>query len=180
VLREGEVDILAIRLPINAPDVTVGPILSREERVVVVAQDDPLAERDSISYEDLADRVVGDVPSFPREMMDAFIPPATPSGRILKRISNVDPEVVMMRVALGQQVHPTVRSFFEHETKPGITGVPIRDLPPSETGLVWLTAGQSAKIEAFARAATNVLAHTELAPDERPSGAHRRPGRRPR
>ena len=51
-LRQGEVDMLAARLPLTAPDITVGPILSREERVVVVPRDDPLAQRESISYED--------------------------------------------------------------------------------------------------------------------------------
>jgi DNA-binding transcriptional LysR family regulator len=163
VLRAREVDLIATRLPLKASDITVGPILSHEERVVVVAQGDPLAERDSISYEDLADRVVGDVPMFPREMMDAFIPPVTPSGRVLRRIANVDPEVVMMRVALGEQVHPTVRSFLEHQSHPGVTSVPIHDLPPSECGLAWLATDRSSKVQAFIRAAADVLARTELA-----------------
>lgn len=164
-LRTGEVEMLAVRLPLTAPDITVGPILSREERVVVVARDDPLAQRESISYEDLADRVVSDVPSFPREMMDALIPPVTPSGRRLRRIANIDPQVVMMRVALGEQVHPTVRSFVAHQAHPGVTSVPIHDLPPSETALLWLTGNRSPKVAAFARAAADVLAQTELSGD---------------
>ena len=182
VLRAGEVDALATRIPLRAPDITVGPILSREERVVLVARNDPLAERDSISYEDLADRVVGDVPWFPREMMDAFIPPVTPSGRTMKRISNVDADVVMMRVALGEQVHPTVRSFVEHQSHPGLTSVPISDLPPSATALAWLTANPSPKIDAFVRAAADVLTHTELAayqPPDTSRTAHPQPGRPP-
>jgi DNA-binding transcriptional LysR family regulator len=166
VLRARSVDLLATRIPLTAADITVGPILSREERVVVVARGDPLAARESVTYEDLADRVVGDIPSFPREMMDAFIPPVTASGRVLRRIDNCDPEIVMMRVALGEQVHPTVRSFLEHQNHPGVTSVPIHDLPPSETALVWLTEGRSPKVQAFLRAATDVLAHTELAGDQ--------------
>jgi len=31
-------------------------------------------------------RAVSDTPAFPRQMMDAFIPPVTPSGRKLRRI----------------------------------------------------------------------------------------------
>jgi DNA-binding transcriptional LysR family regulator len=163
VLRAGEIDMLATRLPLTAPDVTGGPILSHEGRVAVVAKDDPLAERASISYEDLAERAVGDVPLFPREMMDALIPPATPSGRTLKRIANDGTEDTLMRVALGIQVHPTVPSFLHHYSHLDVTSVPIRDLPPSETGLAWLTENRSPKISAFARAAADVLAHTELA-----------------
>jgi len=36
--------------------------------------------------------------------------------------------------------------------------VPFSDLPPSEAALVWRTADRSPKIEAFVRAATDVLA----------------------
>jgi DNA-binding transcriptional LysR family regulator len=113
-LLHGELDMLASRLPLSASDVTIGPVLSREERVLLVAKDDPLARRDSISYDDLADRAVSDVAAFPREVMDAFIPPVTPDGRILRRVPNSSAEDTMMRVALGEQVHPTVQSFLDH------------------------------------------------------------------
>jgi DNA-binding transcriptional LysR family regulator len=159
LLRDREIDLLATRLPLTEPDVTVGPILSHEERVAIVAKHDPLAQRESISYEDLADRAVSDTPAFPREMIDAFIPPTTPSGRVLKRIANDGSEDTLMRVALGIQVHPTVPSFFDHYTHPGVTSVPIRDLPPSETALAWLTANSSPKVAAFVRTASTVLAH---------------------
>jgi hypothetical protein len=75
---------------------------------------------------------------------------------------------MMMRIALGEQVHPTVASFLEHHSHPGITSVPISDLPPAETGLVWLTATASATTHAFARGAADVLARTELAPHQPP------------
>ena len=63
-----------------------------------------------------------------------------------------------MNIALGLQVHPTVPSFIERHDDPGVTSVPIRDLPPSETTLVWLTTNRSQKTSAFARAADDVLA----------------------
>ncbi len=159
-LRDGEVDMLATRLPLSATDITIGPVLSCEERVVLLANDDPLARQDSISYEDLADRVVSDVVAFPRDVMDAFVPPVTARGRTLKRIPNAGAADTMMRVALGEQVHPTVRSFLDHHSHPGVVSVRIRDLPPSETALVWLTANRGPKIDAFCRAAADVVAHT--------------------
>jgi len=168
-LRGGELDMLATRLPITASEVTIGPILSREERVLAVARGDTLAGRDSIGYEELADRVVSDVPAFTRDVMDSFIPPVSPYGRLLRRIPNHSAEDTMMRVALGEQVHPTVRSFLDHHGHPGVVCVPIRDLPPSETALVWLTANRRPKIDAFARAAADVIAQYGLAPDV-PSG----------
>ncbi len=60
--------------------------------------------------------------------------------------------------ATGEVVHPTVRSFVSHNHHPGVTTIPIRDLPPSETALVWLATSHSRKIQAFARAAADVLA----------------------
>jgi hypothetical protein len=73
-----------------------------------------------------------------------------------------------MRIALGELVHPTVPSFLDHFQHPNVVGVPIRDLPASETALVWLTANRSLKLKAFERAARDVLAQTELAPRHRP------------
>jgi DNA-binding transcriptional LysR family regulator len=160
-LRDGEVDMHAIRLPLTEPGITVGPVLSQEERVLLISTDDPFAQRQSVSIEDIGDRCVSDVKAFPREMMDAFIPPVTPSGRRLRRLQNRNWEEMVMRVALGEQVHPTVPSHAEAATHPGVTSVPISDLPPSQTALAWLTATRSPKVQAFVRAATDVLRQIE-------------------
>jgi DNA-binding transcriptional LysR family regulator len=156
-LRHDEVDLLAMRLPFNDPHIVVGPILSREDRVVVVANDDPLAGRASVSYEDLADYTLPNTPTLPRELMDALIPPTTPSGRPLRRINVHSPSEALMRTAAGEIVHPTVCSFLDYFPGPGVTAVPIRDLPPSETALMWLKTNRSVKIEAFVGAAADVL-----------------------
>jgi DNA-binding transcriptional LysR family regulator len=156
-LRHDDADLLAMRLPFDHADIVIGPILSREDRVVLVAEDDPLAEREAISYEDLADYTLPDGDTLPRELMDALIPPCTPSGRRLKRVFAHTLTEVLMRVAAGEIVHPTVGSFLDHFPNPGVTAIPIRDLPPSETALVWLKGNRSVKIEAFARAAADVL-----------------------
>jgi DNA-binding transcriptional LysR family regulator len=156
-LRHDEADLLAMRLPFHHPDIVIGPILSREARVVLVAADDRLAERESVSYEDLAGYTVPDGDTLPRELMDALIPPYTPSGRRLNRVFAHTPTEVLMRVAAGEVVHPTIASFLDYFPNPGVTAVPIRDLPPSETALVWLKRNDGVKIEAFARAAADVL-----------------------
>jgi DNA-binding transcriptional LysR family regulator len=165
-LRAGDVDMLATRLPATDPDVIVGPILSHEQRVLVVSKDDPLVARESVCLEDFADRLVPDTPPFRRELMDAFIPPVAPSGRRLRRVTTRSPEDLLLRIAIGEQVHPTVASLLAYFSHPEITSVPISDLPPSETALAWLNATRSPTIQAFARTAANVLARTELAPHQ--------------
>jgi DNA-binding transcriptional LysR family regulator len=158
LLRSGELDALAMRLPFTAADVVVGPILSREERVVAVAADHPLAARSSVSYDELGDETMPAVPALPQELMDAFVPPVTSSGKRIRRADLRSTAESMMRVATGELVHPTVRSFVDYHRHPGVAFVPIHDLPPSETALVWLDANTSPRLQAFVRAAADVLA----------------------
>jgi DNA-binding transcriptional LysR family regulator len=156
-LRKDELDVLAMRLPIEEPDVTIGPVLSSEERVVALATDHPLAKRKSVGVDDLADYAVADVRTLPRKMVDAFIPPRTSTGKRLRRIKVRTMGESIVRVALGETVHPTVGSLLDRSPHPGVTSVPMSDMPASKTALVWLTAKRSVKVEAFARAATDVL-----------------------
>lgn len=160
-LRRGDADVLAQRLPVTDPDFTVGTVLSREGRIALVAQHHPLAGRDSISYEDLADYPVTDQSTFSRELMNAFVPPRTPSGRLLKRRTRRTLADAMTLVAAGELVHPTVPSVLDYHRHPGLTSVPIHDLPPSETALVWLAGAASPLIEAFVRTAREVLRRYE-------------------
>jgi hypothetical protein len=98
--------------------------------------------------------------------MDALIPPITPSGRRYRRTVNRSIEDMLMSIATGRQVHPTVPSFLDHHVHPAVTPVPISDLPPSQTALVWLTSNHAPKIHAFARVATDILARPALARPE--------------
>jgi DNA-binding transcriptional LysR family regulator len=164
VLRAGEIDMAATRLPISDDDVTVGSVLSQEDRVLLVAKDDPLAKRETVRLEDFADRVVSDAPALPREMIDAWCPPVTPSGRRFRRKDIRSFEDCLMLVAAGELVHPTVASFLDYYVHDGVVAVPISDLPPSQTGLVWLSGNRSAKVAAFAQCAADVLAQTEPDP----------------
>lgn len=155
-LRRGEIDVMACRMPIEQHDLTVGPVLASDARLLALAVSHPLADRESISVEDLADCVTHDSGGrLPREYLDALSPPETPRGRRIHRrhITTPSPTQVLALVARNEIVHPTITSFPDHFRHPGVTFVPIRDLPPNEAGLVWRTAGETAAIRAFAQAA---------------------------
>lgn len=156
-LRDGDVDIIACWLPVSAPEFTIGPILTRDERVLLVACDHPLAKRESVIYEDLAPYLVPDVPAFNREMMDTFVPPVTPSGLRLRRLVRRTPDEALMSVTNGEMVWPTGRRLIEYYSNPRVTAVPLSDLPPLESALVWRRSDRSAMIEAFLHAARDVL-----------------------
>lgn len=156
-LRDGAVDLAALRLPLEQPDLEIGPVLSREARVLLVAEHDPLASRGSIEYDEVGERPVSQSLSYPDEAMDVFIPPVTSTGRVLNRIPNESVEQLMLRVALGEQVHPTVASWMDHYRRSGVVAVPIRDLPDSETALVRIRTLRSPRVTAFLEAASQVL-----------------------
>jgi DNA-binding transcriptional LysR family regulator len=148
-LRRGELDLLVMRLPLSDPDFVVGPVLQREERVLLLARDHPLAGRESVSVEDFADYVTTDVEGAPREVMDNFSPPVSPSGRPIRRAYLHSISEAALRAATGELVHPTVPAFLEAYPQPELTSVPIRDMPPAETALLRLKASRSAKVLAF-------------------------------
>ncbi|TDU83566.1 DNA-binding transcriptional LysR family regulator [Kribbella voronezhensis] len=139
-LRRREVDLSVTRLPLDQPDIVIGPLLSKDDRrVVMVAGDHPLAGRREVSVEDFADYPVrrpADVP----ELAEAACPSYTPSGRAIvpSDIEVNDVSELLLLIAQGRLVHPTVAPFAEHFRHPGIAIVPVRDLPPSSTALAWL------------------------------------------
>ena len=150
---------LAIRLPISRPTLVTGPTLMSEPRVLAVARTHPLAARSSVSAEDIADFRVGRFDFLPKEMIADLIPSETPAGRPIPRTTEQVRSLaqVATEVALGRIVHPTVPRFGERFGHPEIVLVPIADLPPSRTGLVWRRDGADWRVKAFARLAAQIV-----------------------
>jgi DNA-binding transcriptional LysR family regulator len=158
-LRHGDVELLAIRLPLDAADVVIGPTLSIEPRVLAVAAQHRLASRDRVSIEEVADYPVTECAGVPKTIMEASIPPRTPAGRLIRRIdrSPVKPYEIASLVARGKIVHPTVPSFATYYGEPGIAYVPIADLPPLRSALVWRQPTGNARVPEFVRIAQTIL-----------------------
>jgi DNA-binding transcriptional LysR family regulator len=156
-LRES-MDITAVPLPTLDPDLAVGPVLTRQRRVAVVADQHPLASLDAVSYEELADYVVGYLPGLGREVADSLSPPCAPSGRPLVRREVRSFSALSTLVKLMEIVDVQLESFEIHYGQPGMRYVPIHDLPPVETAWAWLASNQSPKIVAFVHATRDVLA----------------------
>jgi DNA-binding transcriptional LysR family regulator len=156
-IRGGEVDMMAMRFPVRQPDLTVGPVLATDTRALAVADDHPLASRPFVTVEDLADYVVAEVETLPPELLTAFTPSVTPSGRPIPHRKVTGTLDNLALVARGEIVHATVTSLPNYVNYPGITYVPISDLPPSQSGLVWRTSSETAAIRAFAAVAAEVV-----------------------
>lgn len=64
-LRDGHIDVLVAWLPIEEPDLMVGPEIFTEPMVVLVPPDHPLADHDSASAEVLGEHAIPKAPWSP-------------------------------------------------------------------------------------------------------------------
>ncbi|MFH8794107.1 LysR family transcriptional regulator [Streptomyces sp. NPDC017941] len=159
-LRRGEVDVLFTCLPVQEPDLTVGPVVINEKRALAVPLGHRFAGRAALSFEELAGEtffgVAGGAPAY---WWDFHVPPRTPSGREIRRGQDVATfQELMTLVATGQGVSPVIASVQTYYARPDVTFVPVHDLPTADVGLIWRTGGADARTEAFIRAVRDVVA----------------------
>ncbi|MEU5565408.1 LysR family transcriptional regulator [Micromonospora musae] len=152
-LRAGEIDMQIVWLPVEEPDLTVGPVIYTEPIVLAMAVTHPLAGRESVSYEDLADQTVmgGARPDYWREVL---VPLRTPSGQLIRiGPSAANFQEMIPILVTGEAVSPVHAQAARYYARPDIAYVPIRDAPLARWGLIWRTDGETELIRAFARVA---------------------------
>ncbi|MBG0831399.1 LysR family transcriptional regulator [Planomonospora sp. ID67723] len=155
----GEVDIQATLLPVDEPGLTVGPALGTYERLLAVADDHPLTAAGRVRLEDLADyHLPAMPPGIPSALHDSYWPTRTPSGRPITRITvNGTYREALHLIARGRIVLPTDSGTTRFRRYPGVTWLPIVDMPAARAVLTWRTAAENARIHAFAGLATRVI-----------------------
>ncbi len=159
-LRRGEIDVLFTCLPVTEPDLTVGPVVINEPRVLALPLGHPLAGRASVSLEELAgETFFGVTNGAPAYWWDFHVPRRTSSGREIHRGQAVAGfQELMTLVATGQGISPMVASVERYYARPDVVFVPLRDAPCAEVALIWRTAGTNARSEAFIRAVSDTVA----------------------
>jgi DNA-binding transcriptional LysR family regulator len=166
-LLGGEVDLMACWLPVEQPDLVVGPVLTREPRVLAVARDHPLADRASISIEELADHRVPRFEGWPRELHEVLFPSKTPSGRPIPgvRIPIGKRNLLDLphRIARRELVFPTVASA---DPIMGVghydfAYVPIKGMARARSAMVWRRSARDPKLREFIRIARERLRATK-------------------
>lgn len=157
LLRRDEADVLIAWLVASEPDLTRGPVIAYRDRVLVVGLGHRLAERESISFEELADEQVhGGRPDYPAAVFDAIVPPVTPSGRVIRRTHPWRSwEDIIRLTALGQIVHPSATGVPLFQ-RADLREIPIPDMPPLPLGLIWVTTRENARIRALASVAREI------------------------
>jgi DNA-binding transcriptional LysR family regulator len=159
-LRDAEIDVLCNWLALDEPDLAAGPVIAREQRVLAVASDHPLAAKKEVSFEDLGGCPVCEFVGLPRALWEAVVPTNTPSGVPLQRTFQVSTiNELFALVARRKVVHPTVHSLEALYPRHGVLFIPIPDMAPLPLGLIWVKAHENARIRAFAQVAETLAPH---------------------
>jgi DNA-binding transcriptional LysR family regulator len=150
-LRDGDLDALLVWLPVKEPDLTVGPVLCTDRRVLAVSVDHELATESSVSLEMLADFQHAVPPRMPGYWLESYLPSHTPQGRPIERhmlVENGD-ELINL-VTTGEIVHPFPAHVTRYWSMPHVRWLPITDLPVLRYALVWRTDAENDLIRALA------------------------------
>ncbi|MFD8143915.1 LysR substrate-binding domain-containing protein [Streptomyces sp. NPDC059708] len=150
-LREKEVDMLILHLPVTEPGITVGPVIFSEPQLLAIPASHPLARRDSVSMEDFADvallRVAGVQPG--TGLSDRW-PDRTPEGRTITAGPEIETFLEALQViASGAGAGIVGEQAIRFYSRPDIAYVPITDMMPKGWGPVWLSSYNSPAIRPF-------------------------------
>jgi DNA-binding transcriptional LysR family regulator len=150
-LRRGEVDLLISWLPIEEPDLMVGPVIATEPRVLAVSHDHPYVERGAVPIEILGDFAVsGPAKLLPQYWEHEVIPFYTPKGRTVHRGPVADSlDEIFTNVGLGDAVQLLAAHNARYAARPDIVYLRVTDADPVRWALVW--RGETAPIRAFTR-----------------------------
>ncbi|GAB4588824.1 LysR family transcriptional regulator [Nocardia sp. IFM 10818] len=151
MLRSGEFDALVIWLPVHEPDLTVGPVLFTDNRILAVSEDHELAGLDSVPIETLADFQHVTAPRMPDYWEDAYLPFHTPTGRpILREQVATNSDELIEMIATGEYVHVFPAHVTRYWAMAHIRWMPVPDLQPLDYALVWKTASETESIRQLA------------------------------
>ncbi|MBO2449622.1 LysR family transcriptional regulator [Actinomadura barringtoniae] len=161
-LREGELDIAHLWLPVNEPDITVGPITHSSPAFLAMAKTHPYADRESVSLEDYGDLTfMGHRSPIPASMEEVFQPFHTPSGRPIARGPIIsDWEGQLKAASSGQAVAPTAAEAIDFYPRPDLVYIPVRDAPPIRWAFAWRATDTNPLIRALADAVDTATGDT--------------------
>ncbi len=165
-VRDGEVDAAIVCLPVEEPDLVLGPVFSRQPQTLVVRAGHRLAKRGrgrgrergpgpgAVDAEELADcPLVAPSDPAPRYWREFMAPPVTPGGRPIPRGPRVRTlQEGLTAVAAGRGGMLLCAPTAAYHGRRDITPLPVAGLPDSMLGLVWRRGGETARIRALRRA----------------------------
>jgi DNA-binding transcriptional LysR family regulator len=150
-LRAGDLDLALLWRPVREPDLTEGPVMLTEGRLLAVGTGHELADRESVSMEDLGGRIVVDPGTrAPDYWMSAMLPAHTPGGVPIPRGPLVTTfHELLHALAAGLCIAPVHVHYLRYYAHPGIVLIPIHDAADSEWALVWRGDEMPPRVQSF-------------------------------
>ncbi|HEX2313180.1 MAG TPA: LysR family transcriptional regulator [Thermomonospora sp.] len=150
-LTRHEIDVLFACLPVREPGLAVGPVVLDEPRVLAVPAGHPLAARDRISAEDLAEHeLIAIAGPAPRYWCETITPRATPAGRPVRHGPAASTlQEALSLVAAGRGVMPLPGLTKDYHARPDVAFVPLEGLPDSSLALIHRATDGTARTRAF-------------------------------
>lgn len=157
-LRNRDIDILSTLHPILEPDLHTGPALRRDTRTVAVATTHPLAQRDSVSVEELTEWPLLGIEGVPDYWLTAQLPTHTPGGKpFVPGPRAATHNELLVLTAEGRGICLGTDLMAEHYRHPQVVWIPVPDGPRLTWGLIWRTTGEDPRIRAFAAIAAELF-----------------------
>lgn len=158
-LRDGEVDLVLTQQPVDEPQLTNGPAVIVEPRVLAVSSRHPLAGRATVSLEDLAAaRIFLPGGSPPKPWLRSAQPWRTPSGQPIERGVGVGTfQEMMTLIAAGQGVCTVAAHNIRYHPRSDVVYIPFTDAPPFTFGLVWRTSAETGRLRTFTDATVRLV-----------------------
>ncbi|MGW7413825.1 LysR family transcriptional regulator [Streptomyces sp. NPDC054863] len=153
-LRSDRVQLQVTELPVDEPDLAVGPVLLTSDRALMVPDGHAFTRRASVSLEDLADATLLTIGgAVPQHWLDYHFPHHTPSGRRIPRgHAAVSWHEIPSLVAAGEGVSLANAPAESHHGYPGVTWVPVQEPLPCFHAPIWLKQGTTTRVRAFVQA----------------------------
>ena len=156
-LRRGDLDVLVCWLPVEEADLTVGPVLFAEPRVVAVAADHELTRFTSVSLEMVADFQHANPPAWPDYWAEGYVPSHTRAGRRIERGPLVrNTEEVLTLASIGELVSLFPAHMRRYWSRPDIAYLSVNDIDALPYALVWRAEAENDLIRALARVAADI------------------------
>ncbi|MET8876802.1 LysR substrate-binding domain-containing protein [Nocardia sp. NPDC004604] len=149
-LRSGLADIALTRTPFDRAGLTTR-VLQSDPIGVVLRSDDPLAARPSLSLGELVDRRWFRLPDDADPAWRAYWMPVSGAGSdgpVVRTIHECV-QAVLWNDTVGL-------TSLGHTMPPGLTVVPLLDMPPSHLVIVWKTDDRNPLVRSFTRVAEDI------------------------
>ncbi|MFI1386024.1 LysR substrate-binding domain-containing protein [Embleya sp. NPDC020886] len=157
-LLRGEIDAAFVTLPVVDPALRTGPVIAVDPLVLGVSTRHPLAARDLVDAEELAEclfvDIAGPAPARWRELQS---PTATPGGREITHGPGAGTlQEALSLIAADLGVLLFCAQFAGYNGRPDVAFVPVTGLPESAVTLAWRAGQETNLLRSFVAASTRL------------------------